>query len=78
MECMYLAPVLGPLNWYSTPTLDAALLCMVHREGVTTISSRAVTDLGRTFTVTYFNMFVINLIYLPILFSLINKKISYS
>ena len=33
-----LLPVLGPLEWYMTPTLDASLLC----------SSRAVSDLGRT------------------------------
>ena len=30
-----LLPVLGPLKWYMT-TLDAALLYVVHREGVTT------------------------------------------
>ena len=34
-----LLPVLGPLKWYMTPTLDAALLCMVHRDGLTTIIS---------------------------------------
>ena len=33
-----LLPVLGPLEWYLTPTLDAALLC----------SSRAGSDLGQT------------------------------
>ena len=33
-----LIPVLGPLEWYIMPTLDAALL----------ISSRAGADLGRT------------------------------
>ena len=33
-----LLPVLGPLEWYMTPTLDAALL----------ISSRMGADLGRT------------------------------
>ena len=30
-----------------THTPAAALLCIVHRDGVTTISSRAGTDLGR-------------------------------
>ena len=35
-----------------TPTLDAALLCIVHRNGVTTISSRAGADLGRTYDST--------------------------
>ena len=39
-------PVFGPLKWYMTPTLDAALLCIVHRDWVTTISSRAGADLG--------------------------------
>ena len=34
-----LLPVLGPLEWYVTPTLDAALLC----------SSRVGSDLGRLF-----------------------------
>ena len=29
-----------------TPILDGALLCVVHRDGVTTTSSRAGTDLG--------------------------------
>ena len=33
-----LFPVLGPLEWYMTPTLDLALLC----------SSKAGSDLGRT------------------------------
>ena len=33
-----LLPVLGPLEWYMTPTLDTALL----------YSSRAGSDLGRT------------------------------
>ena len=33
-------------NGTMTPTLDAALPCIVHRNGVTTISSRAGTDLG--------------------------------
>ena len=33
--------MLGPLMRYKTPTLDAALLYVVHRDGVTTIISFA-------------------------------------
>ena len=36
-----LLPVLGQLTRDMTPTLDAALLYVVHRDGVTTNSSRA-------------------------------------
>ena len=37
----YYPPVLGPLEWYTTPTLNTALLT----------SSRAGADLGRTWDV---------------------------
>ena len=36
-----LLPVLGPLKWYMTPTLDAALLYVVHPDRVTTSVHRA-------------------------------------
>ena len=36
-----------------TPTLDAALLYVVHHDGVTTTSSRAGTDLGRLSLITH-------------------------
>ena len=38
--------MLGPLTRYMTLTLDAALLYVVHHDGVTTTSSRAGTDLS--------------------------------
>ena len=41
-----LLPVLGPPRWYMNPTLDAALLYVVHHDGVTNTSSRAGADLG--------------------------------
>ena len=43
-----IAPCVGTIGMvHMTPTLDAALLYVVHRDGVTTTSSRAGTDLGR-------------------------------
>ena len=41
------APCVGTIGMvHMTPTLDAALLCGVHCEGVTTTSSKAGTNLG--------------------------------
>ena len=40
--------MLGPLTRNMTPTLDTALLYVVHRDRVTTTSSRAGADLGRS------------------------------
>ena len=38
-----LLPVLGLLTQYMTPTLDPALLYVVHRDGVTTINHDRIT-----------------------------------
>ena len=43
-----------------TPTLDAALLYVVHHDGVATTSSRAGTDLGQLsdiFMIMYFTIY---------------------
>ena len=55
-----LLPVLGPLEWYMTPTLDAALLS----------SSRAGADLGRTSDVSNYTLgrFFIEIILVSISF----------
>ena len=42
-----LLSVLGPLTRYMTPTLDAALIYVVHRDGVEPLA------LGRVLTYTY-------------------------
>ena len=43
-----------------TPTLDAALLYVVQRDGVTTTSSRAGTDLGRLSDVVFYDQDILS------------------